>query len=436
MTRKTKIILLILAPFLATLAIVPAMIIFASIKSEWDEIIAKSNNSGSGSSSISADGRFIAFNSNNTHLPGGDYDKESIYIYDNETGNINLASTNSRGEVANGASGSGPLGPHISADGSTIVFFSQSSNLIEGAAKGLFAKKIDTGEIKPVLITDDDSRRIDNFVMDFSVSSSGRFVVFDSRNGVFVYDTDSNVTTRADVYFYGNELPDAHPGYGVGAPSISADGRYVAFMLTTKMEQKTNGHDVQVDIYIKDMQTGQLTMASKDSQGQPFDYSIRPCLSADGKWLVFENEKNVQLHEVESGNTVKIGKGTHPTISPDGRYIAYEYNEDENSSKANCKANKNCSNLFVFDRHKSSSVREIIPSDWNNWSRMESLAMSDNGIVAFAASGSFEGLEPEECKVHVQQDESSQLIDIYCLGVYRKDLSSGQLERIGDGSSR
>jgi len=410
------------------------MLLLASIKSGIDEIRADSHNSGSSSGSISADGRFIAFSSNDPRLPGGDADKQNIYINDNETGSISLASTNGQGEAANGINGSESLGPSISADGSTLVFYSSSSNLVEGAKKGLFAKELDTGEVTPILITDDDSPRIDNFVMDFSVSWNGRVVVHESRNGVFVHDSESNTTVRADVDSFGNEVPDSQPGDNIGKPSISADGRFVAFMLSKKLSQKKNDHDTQIDIYIKDMRTGQLTLASVDSKGQPFGYSIRPCLSADGNELVFEYDRIVQLHDINSGKTVEIGKGERPTISPNGRYIAYERNEGKNTTQKNCKANTNCSNLYVFDMQTGETAREIIPSDWNNWSRLESLCISDNRVLAFAASGSFEGIEPEKCLIHVQQDESSALIDVYCLSVYRKDLTSDKLQRIGVGS--
>jgi hypothetical protein len=425
--QKIKIIVLILGAALG----VYALLIFTS-KSFWHEIIADRNKmERSGKSSISADGRFIAFSSTDTRLPGGNNDKQNIYVYDNETGNINQASTNSKGNAANGSSSL--MGPSTSADGSTVVFYSKSSNLIEGAEKGLFKKDLSTGEVKAILVSDDDSPRIDNFVMDYSVSRSGRFVVYESRNGVFVYDSDLNVTTRADVDISGNEIPDFHPGDNIGTPSISADGRFVAFMLSKKLvNKKSVDRDTQIDIYIKDRQTGQITLASVDAKGQPLDYSIRPCLTVDGGLLVFENDNTVQLHEVETGKTVQLDNGTQPTISPNGRYLTYEKRGDDNTARVNCAANKNCSNLFVKDMQTGQTIPEIIPLNWNNWSRMDSLGISDNGVLAFSSSGSFEGIEPEKCKVHIQQDEASQLVDVYCASVYRKDLSSGNLVRIGD----
>ncbi len=79
-------------------------------------------------------------------------------------------------------------------------------------------------------------------VCDISISADGRYVSFASRasnlvsedtNGyldVFVHDRKTGETTRVSVDMEGNETNDDS-----SSPSISADGRYVAFRSSTDL---------------------------------------------------------------------------------------------------------------------------------------------------------------------------------------------------------
>src|SRR5207244_1451712 len=70
-------------------------------------------------------------------------------------------------------------------------------------------------------------------------------------------------------------------------PSISADGRYVAFQsyATNLVLGDDNGY---IDVFVRDRQTGQTTRVSVDSAGlQGNDYSDSPSISADGSYVAF-----------------------------------------------------------------------------------------------------------------------------------------------------
>ena len=76
--------------------------------------------------SISATGRYVAFDSNADNLPGGAGPYPQVYVHDRKTGKTRLASKTSAGVPADGGQSVGPL---ISASGRWVGFESNSTNL-------------------------------------------------------------------------------------------------------------------------------------------------------------------------------------------------------------------------------------------------------------------------------------------------------------------
>jgi len=90
-------------------------------------------NSDSGTPSISADGRFVAFMSRASNLvPGDTNDLWDIFVHDRKTKETTRVSVSSTGEEANGSS----WNLSISADGRFVVFSSEASNLVSGDTNG------------------------------------------------------------------------------------------------------------------------------------------------------------------------------------------------------------------------------------------------------------------------------------------------------------
>src|SRR5438046_3037872 len=99
---------------------------------------------------------------------------------------------------------------------------------------------------------------------------------------VFVHDRQTGTTGRVSVDSAGTE------GNGLSVnPSISADGRFVVFYsyATNLVPGDTNGTG---DVFVHDRQTGTTERVSVDSAGtQGNSNSDRPSISADGRFVAF-----------------------------------------------------------------------------------------------------------------------------------------------------
>lgn len=128
-----------------------------------------------------------------------------------------------------------------------------------------------------------------------AVSGNGRYVAFVStaadlvrgdtngRSDVFVRDRKTGTTTRVSVAPDGAEL--AEGGY---APSISANGRYVAF--SSQADNFVTGDTNQeYDVFLHDVRRGTLARVSVDSDGAQTagDDSYQPSVSANGRLVAF-----------------------------------------------------------------------------------------------------------------------------------------------------
>jgi Tol biopolymer transport system component len=250
---------------------------------------------GSNASAISSDGRYVAFQSAATDLvPAGSNGLIQIFVRDRQTGTTTQASMNSGGQEGDFPSSA----PSISGDGWHVAFESWATNLAaigDGIFPDIFVHNRQTGETIRVSV---DSAGAEGGGPSFhpSISADGRYVAFDSDADlvatdsgdyydIFVHDRQTGETIRASVDAGGNES-NGHSTF----PSISADGRYVAFesFATDLVPGGTNGNG---HIFVHDLQTGITTLVSVDSNGiQGNGDCSAPSISSDGKFVAFESE--------------------------------------------------------------------------------------------------------------------------------------------------
>ena len=221
----------------------------------------------SSSPSVSADGRYIAFESSTGRLVAGDSnDQGDVFIYDRLTDSIRLVSLRSDGTQGNGQS----FAPSISADGRYVAFVSLASNLVDDDTNGsrdVFVADLETGELERVS-QNAQGDEANGSSYHPAISADGRYVAFSSYASnltpgdvggfadVFVFDRDLGEVERVSVAADGSG-GDSNSGIGLGGSlqgegiAISSDGQKVAFAsaATNLVPGDTNGRP---DVFVFD----------------------------------------------------------------------------------------------------------------------------------------------------------------------------------------
>ncbi len=312
---------------------------------------------------ISADGRYVAFVSDDESIDadGGDSAQDDVFVRDRSVGETRQVSVRTDGTPA----GNGDAGePSISADGRFIAFDSDSTNLVAGdtnAISDVFRHNVVTGDTDRISLTDGDAQATGGAAGSFSpaISANGSTVAFPSsatdligagidtnaRIDVFVRSIGPDTTDRVSVS--DSEAQATGGTQGCLLPSISADGVRVAFScdLVNLVSGDTNGDR---DVFVRDRQLGTTVRASVHTGGLeahgPFG-SVRPSLAGDGRSVAFvsdatdlvdddtNNSDDVFLHDLSLGDTRRISldaggvegsaDSTQGSLSRDGRRVAF-----------------------------------------------------------------------------------------------------------------
>ena len=247
--------------------------------------------------SISADGRYVVFDSDATNLVPGDTNRvRDVFVWERQTNKTMPVTFESKGSHGNGPS----YFSSISADGRYVAFTSDATNMIPGDTNGvgdIFVRDLPTNTTTCVSL--DSGGNQGNGPSYFPViSADGAFVVFvssagnlvpDDTNGipdVFVRDLHAGVTTRVNLDSSGNQV-ESQGFTGSGPPSISADGRFVAFPSWASNLVPGDTND-RLDVFVRDRQTNFTVRVSLDSLGrQGNGDSAAPSISADGRYVAF-----------------------------------------------------------------------------------------------------------------------------------------------------
>jgi Tol biopolymer transport system component len=378
---------------------------------------------GSGELTISGDGRFVAFGSGASNLvPGDTNGEEDVFVHDRQTGVTERVSVASDGTQADGGSGGEPS---ISGDGRFVAFDSGASNLVPGDTNGegdVFVHDRQTGVTERISVSSDGAQG-DGGSGEPSISGDGRFVAFVSgatnlvpgdtneQGDVFVHDRQTGVTKRISVASDG-----AQGDGGSGEPSISVDGRFVAFssQATNLVSGDTNGWFeeygyVLLDVFVHDRQTGmteRVSVASDGTQGD--EESMGPSISGEGRFVAFlswasnlapgdsTSGGDVFVHDRQTGVTERISMYKsadnvfsfvgNPSISSDGRFVTFNsYSPNLVPGDTNGQPD-----IFVHDRHTGVTRLLSLASDGtqaNDWSYNASIS-ADGRFVAFGSRAS------------------------------------------------
>ena len=277
-------------------------------------------------SSVSGDGRYVAFVSASSTIVEGDTNGfQDVFLRDRTAGTTKRISLGQNGVQANGHS----YAPMISMDGTYVLFSSRASNLVAG----------DTN----------------------------------SREDLFLYDAlTENVQRIAE------RVPGSEYG-GHGSPyQLSADGRFAAYVGVRSPQTGS------YDILLKDLHTGKVKLVA--AQTYLYDHwRARVSMSADARFLVFEsfqreltlddygpyhtNYRDVFLYDIALDEMKRINRSPagqsanqysqYPVISANGRYIAYQ----SLASNLGPSDTNGMLDIYVYDRVAGTTELGSVRSD-------------------------------------------------------------------------
>lgn len=360
---------------------------------------------------ISADGRLVAFTSDAANLvPGDSNSSPDIFVRNRETGQTTRVSVSSSGEPGNSRSEA----PAISADGRFVTFDSHSFNLVPGDTNNVpdvFVHDRQTGLTTRVSVSSG-GMQANDYSGGPSVSADGRFVAFsglasnlvvgdtNGKDDVFVHDRQTGLTTRVSVSSSG-----AQGNMFSQSPSISSDGQLVAFLSAASNLVPGDTNNAW-DIFVHDRQTAQTSRVSVTSTGtQGNSNSSNPSVSANGRFVSFHSAASnlvsgdangvddLFVHDRQTGLTTRVSVSTSgvqanggsffSSISVDGRWVAFH------SSASNLVAGDTNArqDIFVHDRQLAQTARESVSTaggQGNGWSVLPAIT-SDGRYVAFAS---------------------------------------------------
>jgi hypothetical protein len=335
------------------------------------------------SSSVSTDGSRVAFWSEADNLTAGDTDGlRDVYVRDLTLGENILASVNTNGVSDNGLS----TDPAISGDGRFVAFTSTSSDLVVNPfSKGtnVFLRDLQNGVTSLVSVNTNGNAPGNAPSYSPEISADGRYVLFISQasdiapgsvgnsiGNLFWRDrqsgTNRTITSYASSTLY-NPInaamtPDGQRVvYRVQLNSISATcyvwdallGKniYTNIALTAIYQTAISPDGNQIVFY----QTNQVVLVNLSSKSQVlFSNSLSRAgcqFSADSRWLAYVAGTNqIFLYDVSTGSNILVSAGANgscdsPTISADGRFVAYR----SRATNLVVNATNGVPNIFLYD---------------------------------------------------------------------------------------
>jgi hypothetical protein len=366
--------------------------------------------SGFDAPSISANGRYIAFTSFADNLVPGDSNNVSdIFVHDTQTGVTTIVSVSSAEVLANEASSR----PAISADGRYVAFESLATNLAgqdKNPFADIFVRDLQAGTTTLVSVSSSEQQAAD-LAENPSISADGRYVTFDTLspltsgdvNGdddVFVRDIIAGTTRLVSVSSSGVQ-GDSFSHFG----SISPDGRYVAFRsnATNLVDGDSNNTS---DIFLRDLQTGTTVRVSVTSdEVEANSVSGYPAVSSNGHYVVFDswasnlvygdtnNVPDIFVRDTVAGTTSRLSVSSDGVqgadqsgaakISSDGRYVTFtSWAENLVTGDTNTYPD-----VFVRDTTAGTTWRVSVDSNGlqGNYGSWSSDISPDGGYVAFVS---------------------------------------------------
>ncbi len=243
---------------------------------------------------ISGDGNFVAFRLRaNEFSPGvlDGFSRVNVYLKNfaaGPTGTVNLCSTSLdqfRPDAGGGETS-------ISHDGRFVAYTSHASNLVPddtNFASDAFVYDRQTGSVSRVSVSSTGQQGTES-VTQAAISGDGRFVVFVSRDSLLADDVPANSVNSIFIHDLASRETRFVASLGTngisstGRVAISTNGQYIAF---DRASFELN-EDFQRQAFVIDSQSGESVRVSQSATGSPDDSGANVAsLSGDGRFVVF-----------------------------------------------------------------------------------------------------------------------------------------------------
>lgn len=337
----------------------------------------------------------------------------------------------------------------ISSDGKILVFESNARTLSDIDTKGMsnvYMLYIASGEIEKISTAHDRAQPANGASSAASISANGQWIAFSSiatnliegdnngRRDIFLRHVPSGKISRIS-----NGLDSNEANHDSSDPSISSDGRFIAFasQASNLVPEDTN---ISSDIFLADQKTAKTVMVSKSKSNDQLDVnyqnrsSYRPVISENGDIVVFESfsdtlvvgdtnsSADIFAYVVKDDRMETISQSADgeranseslkADVTAGGRYVVFQ------SSADNLTEQRTGRTLNVFLKDRESGIVSLVSDD-------EILAdevASSNPRIS--ASGRFVVFES---KASAQTDKADINSSI---DVFKLDISSGSLTRL------
>ncbi len=349
----------------------------------------------SAANQASADGNFVVYTSAADNLDGSDTNQASdVFLRNRATGTTTRVSRGMQDANGNPTESNARSSlPAISADGTSVAFLSDATNLVAGDTNGatdVFVWNAATGTVDRVNLGSQGQEADASSVDAPALSDDGSLVAFSSyatnlvpgdSNGntadVFVRDLAHGTTEVVSLNQAGTQEP-----YPSRAPDVNGDGTLVAFVTLSHLTVQDNNE--AVDVFVHDRTLHKVALASVNEYGLPGRTSVLggPSIS-DAGHVAFVTAGDLVKIDVNriadvyatrrhpSGDTygnaelVSINRGgnaadgaslTSPAFSADGKQVAFVSEADDLvKNDANGVAD-----VFVRDRAaKATALRSV-----------------------------------------------------------------------------
>ncbi len=346
---------------------------------------------------LSSDARYVAFVSYASLAPADTNGRADIYVLDRTTGNVTLESVTPDGALSEPPS----VYPGVSGDGQLLVY---ETGRPAWAASPLRANVVlrnrRDGTVRligtPVGAASEENRSHSP-----AISADGRIVVFISsanptqtpdanRTGedIYAFEVETGLTRRVSVNEAGVQ---SDVGSSVG-PSVSADGRYVAFTSTAPLHRVAAKGGTRPllpgrqapHVYVRDLALNVTRLVSVTPKGVAGNAgSWTPSIDASGRYVAFVSiatnfvtgDRNgvadVFVADLQSGAIELVsgsarggaanGPSGSPVISANGRFVAFQSEASDLVCAGDCPPAAEDINLlwdvFLFDRATRTTTR-------------------------------------------------------------------------------